>query len=602
MKLRSLLAAAAFLLPAAASAQYARMVEGPHYSVVYDAANRCVSAMASAALPAHILCQDGALLWRRDELQWYKSTNFVWSTIQFSGSITWPLLAPDGSAAAPSYSFASQPTSGLYYNPSGTVTFLKAYDASGTDVASTGRATVTAGAGTGTGTGGNAAMQVCLPSTSSGSSLNACTAAFFASGTDGEVIVGNLSSLGSLSTNSLRGNSRTAGALDGSAGGINLDGGKGTGTGNGGSVSIQIAPPDSSSGTTQNTLQVALQATGSGGAVNIGGVNVEGTPGASTWAGADRASGITDGSGGGVTIRGGQGTNAGNGGTLLFQVAPPDSSSGSVQNALQTGLSISGINGAVNIGGIDVETLTAAASTWDGTSAASGMTDAAGGSVSVRTGQGTGAGLGGAFLAQLAPAGASGTSQNTYQSFINVTAAGVFDIGGLDIIGSPGTSTWGGSDRATGVSNGSGGALAIRTGVGTGTGVGGDMTFHVALPGGSGSSQNSYVTPMSISGTSGHVLMPASGTAPALSSCGTSPSIVGGDHAGKVTVGSGGTVQSCTLTFNKAYTVAPACVANTESQVLVVRAVSTTTTLTIDCAVAGCLESDVVSYICIQGS
>lgn len=38
-----------------------------------------------------------------------------------SDEINWPLLAPDGSIGAPSYSFASAPGKGLYINPSGSL-------------------------------------------------------------------------------------------------------------------------------------------------------------------------------------------------------------------------------------------------------------------------------------------------------------------------------------------------------------------------------------------------------------------------------------------------------------------------------------------------
>lgn len=50
-----------------------------------------------------------------------------------------------------------------------------------------------------------------------------------------------------------------------------------------------------------------------------------------------------------------------------------------------------------------------------------------------------------------------------------------------------------------------------------------------------------------------------SGTAPALSSCGTSPTIVGSDTAGTITMGTGGPT-TCTITFNAAYTAVPICI------------------------------------------
>ena len=52
-------------------------------------------------------------------------------------------------------------------------------------------------------------------------------------------------------------------------------------------------------------------------------------------------------------------------------------------------------------------------------------------------------------------------------------------------------------------------------------------------------------------------------TAPAVSSCGTSPSILGTDIAGEVTEGS--TVAACTLTFNQAYLAKPWCVVSAQT-------------------------------------
>lgn len=50
----------------------------------------------------------------------------------------------------------------------------------------------------------------------------------------------------------------------------------------------------------------------------------------------------------------------------------------------------------------------------------------------------------------------------------------------------------------------------------------------------------------------------ATGSAPALSSCGTSPTISGGDMAGEVTLGTG-SPTGCTITFNAAYSSVPYC-------------------------------------------
>jgi hypothetical protein len=97
---------------------------------------------------------------------------------------------------------------------------------------------------------------------------------------------------------------------------------------------------------------------------------------------------------------------------------------------------------------------------------------------------------------------------------------------------------------------------------------------------------------------SGHVKI--TGTAPAVSACGTSPSLaIGSDHAGKVTAGTAAPT-SCLLTFAVVWTTAPACVCNDETAIVACQAVSTTTTLTLNTAAS--MDSHVLSYICMQGS
>ena len=55
--------------------------------------------------------------------------------------------------------------------------------------------------------------------------------------------------------------------------------------------------------------------------------------------------------------------------------------------------------------------------------------------------------------------------------------------------------------------------------------------------------------------------------APALTSCGTSPTIVGNDHAGVVTMGTG-SPTGCVITFNVAYASAPICIVSWQAQAL----------------------------------
>jgi hypothetical protein len=87
------------------------------------------------------------------------------------------------------------------------------------------------------------------------------------------------------------------------------------------------------------------------------------------------------------------------------------------------------------------------------------------------------------------------------------------------------------------------------------------------------------------------------GTAAALSSCGTSPSIVGNDMVGRVTVG---TVPSttCTLTFNTAFTNAPICFAQDETSGVTVRATTVSTTAVTFTASASMTAGDKLSYRC----
>jgi hypothetical protein len=88
----------------------------------------------------------------------------------------------------------------------------------------------------------------------------------------------------------------------------------------------------------------------------------------------------------------------------------------------------------------------------------------------------------------------------------------------------------------------------------------------------------------------------AQSTAPALTSCGTSPAITGTDMAGIVTMGTG-TPTGCVITFNVAYTGTPYCVVSwiatplaSQSYVTSNTAITLTQTAT---------SSNKVQYICV---
>lgn len=76
---------------------------------------------------------------------------------------------------------------------------------------------------------------------------------------------------------------------------------------------------------------------------------------------------------------------------------------------------------------------------------------------------------------------------------------------------------------------------------------------------------------------------------------GTSPSILGSDTAGRVTVGTGGAASGI-ITFTGSFSVAPSCWANDETTSQLMRATATTTTLTITGTMTG---ADKVTYGCI---
>lgn len=88
------------------------------------------------------------------------------------------------------------------------------------------------------------------------------------------------------------------------------------------------------------------------------------------------------------------------------------------------------------------------------------------------------------------------------------------------------------------------------------------------------------------------------GTAPALTSCGTSPTIVGTDSVGTVTTGTG-TPTGCVITFAAAYAAAPYCVVAWRTNIAsMIYAISTTAITLTQTAT----DSTVVDYMCVARS
>lgn len=90
------------------------------------------------------------------------------------------------------------------------------------------------------------------------------------------------------------------------------------------------------------------------------------------------------------------------------------------------------------------------------------------------------------------------------------------------------------------------------------------------------------------------------GSDPAVSLCGTSPSVVGSDSAGRITVGTGGSATSCTLTFAKTWANAPICMFRNEvTGESLIGAPSTTSVALTRIGGGAYGASDTIAYHCL---
>lgn len=95
------------------------------------------------------------------------------------------------------------------------------------------------------------------------------------------------------------------------------------------------------------------------------------------------------------------------------------------------------------------------------------------------------------------------------------------------------------------------------------------------------------------------------GIAPVLSACGTSPTIVGSDTQGAITSSSSAPGAACTLTFFRAFSVAPTCYFNDQSTAnktngtsVLYKVVESATAVTVTFATTPA-NSDIITYFCI---
>lgn len=95
--------------------------------------------------------------------------------------------------------------------------------------------------------------------------------------------------------------------------------------------------------------------------------------------------------------------------------------------------------------------------------------------------------------------------------------------------------------------------------------------------------------------------MQTRGFTPTVSTCGTSPSIVGDDSSGAITTGTG-SPTACTLTFAAPYTYAPYCTANTSSTSSNASFSSLPSTTAFTVNLSSALTSGKIQYQCIEQS
>lgn len=152
-------------------------------------------------------------------------------------------------------------------------------------------------------------------------------------------------------------------------------------------------------------------------------------------------------------------------------------------------------------------------------------------------------------LAGAISTGNSGTLSFGSRGIISSSAAGLIQLGAADAA-APVAQKLTTQNVVAGTINTAGVSTTVDAGQGTGTGLGGSLILQTAPAGSTGSAQNALVTALTIDA---RTHMSYGGTAPAVSACGTSPSIDAHatDTSGTVTAGAAAT--SCTVTFNKAF-------------------------------------------------
>jgi hypothetical protein len=154
------------------------------------------------------------------------------------------------------------------------------------------------------------------------------------------------------------------------------------------------------------------------------------------------------------------------------------------------------------------------------------------------------------------------------------------------------------ANGGTGLASGTSGGVLCYTATGTIASSAALTAAGIIVGGGAGACPTA--SSIGISGTSiiGATKLRAAGSAPALTSCGTSPAIVGGDMAGEVTMGTA-TPTGCVITFAVAYSSAPYCVVSWQVNIASMQYTVSTSAITL---VQTATSSNKVNYVCIARS
>jgi len=183
--------------------------------------------------------------------------------------------------------------------------------------------------------------------------------------------------------------------------------------------------------------------------------------------------------------------------------------------------------------------------------------------------------------------GNSGTAQTADTALINLSHTGSFNATAASRIATGALISMT-DTRSAGANNVTNRALSVTSS---------GAQVNLAIETGDG--DNRFNVTSGLSRFDGHV--EAAGTDPTLSSCGTSPSIIGSDTAGVVTLGTANPT-ACTVTFATAYTTnAPACVVTHQINIAVPLYFSAISTsgFTVTTSTGANLNAGKFDYICV---